>query len=323
MHRSPMANLPCGFCEDLLIATALGEASRAEHRTAAAHLARCRPCHILLERYRRLREQLHALATEAGDLGLAAARQRLDARLEGGRPRLRLTIWRSPIGNLRIGSTDKGVALVEFAEPGRPEATPFHRRDAFVIDNDAPEAAALVAALEAYFGGTAQTLDWTVDDVLMRSEFQRTVLRATAGIPYGALVTYQSLAAAIGKPKAVRAVAQALRYNPVPIHIPCHRVIGSDGMLTGYAGSRVDLKRRILQVEGIPVVNTRKGPAVSTARMYVGWRRDRCFCQPQCATLKDQAAGDRTLIASRARAEAMGYEPCSVCRPDLQAGQGG
>ena len=150
--------------------------------------------------------------------------------------------------------------------------------------------------LEDYFSGKTHSLEWIVDDVLMRSDFQRAVLRATADVPYGTVVTYQSIAETIGQPKAVRAVAQALRYNPVPIHIPCHRVIGSDGTLTGYAGNLVEIKQKILAIEGIPVVETGKGLTIPRARMYVGWRHDRAFCRPDCSCLKDQSAGDRAFI---------------------------
>jgi O-6-methylguanine DNA methyltransferase len=131
------------------------------------------------------------------------------------------------------------------------------------------------------------------------------------------VVTYQSLAEVIGQPKAVRAVAQALRHNPVPIHIPCHRVIGSDGSLTGYAGNLVGIKKQILAVEGIPVVETSRGLSIPKERMYVGWRRDHWFCRPDCSSLKDQSAGDRAFIASRTRAEEMGYQPCDICHPDV------
>ena len=123
----------------------------------------------------------------------------------------------------------------------------------------------------------------------------------------------------MGQPKAVRAVAQALRFNPVPIHIPCHRVIGSDGSLTGYAGNLTTIKKQILAIEGIPVIENTKGLAIAKERMYVGWRRDRCFCLPRCPSLKDQLAGDRAFIPSRTRAEAMGYMPCDVCHPEVNA----
>lgn len=320
MRTVPSHYLPCGFAEDLLIAETLGETVPELSRQVAAHLTDCSSCRTLVERYRGLQTHLHALAaTDNTQRGLPQARQRLDERLAmHTRPRLQVEVWHSPVGDLRIGRTDKGVALVEFMRPDEQSVVPPQRWNEFVLEGGGSEVQTLIGQLEGYFGGRTHALAWQVDDVFMRSDFQRMVLHATAEVPYGTVVTYQAIADTIGQSKAVRAVAQALRHNPVPIHIPCHRVIGSDGALTGYAGNLVDIKKKILELEGIPVVATDKGLAISRARMYIGWRRDQCFCLPRCTTLKEQPAGDRTFIASRARAEAMGYQPCDVCRPDLQ-----
>lgn len=312
-------HLPCGFAEEALIAEALEEASTLVHQQVADHLAACSSCRALVERYRGLQTQLRALTADDAQRGLPQARQRLDERLAlAARPRLQVEIWHSPIGDLRIGRTEKGVALIEFVRPDEQTLVPSERWDEFALADGGPEVQTLIAQLDNYLGGRTHELAWTVDDVFMRSDFQRTVLHATAEVPYGTVVTYQAIADSIGQPKAVRAVAQALRHNPVPIHIPCHRVIGSDGALTGYAGNLVDIKKKILELEGIPVVATDKGLAISRGRMYVGWRQERWFCLPRCSTLREQPAGDRAFIASRARAEAMGYQPCDVCRPDQQ-----
>lgn len=319
MHHTQTRQLLCGFSESFLIAEALGEHTSAANQQVAAHLATCKSCQELLEQYRRLRAQLQALSTAAGEEhGLMAARRRLDAQLgKGHRPRLQVEVWRSPVGDLRIGATEKGVALVEFVRPEESTSPPPRWRTEFAVEPGGEVCASLRRKLEAYFSGEVATLDWIVDEVFMRSDFQREVLRATAEVPYGTVVTYQSIADTLGQSKAVRAVAQALRHNPVPIHIPCHRVIGSDGALTGYAGNRVDIKKKILEVEGIPVIETGKGLMISRAQMYVGWRHDRAFCRPDCSCLKDQSAGDRAFIPSRDRAAALGYAPCDVCRPDI------
>jgi O-6-methylguanine DNA methyltransferase len=311
--------LPCGFNENDLIAEALGEAAPELSRQVYTHLATCRSCAVLLEQYSRLRAYLHSLSVpEGNDQGLRDARYALDARLAGKtRPRLLLDVWHSPVGDIRIGKTDKGVAFLEFVRPEDHAAPTAHWQEIFAVERGGLEIADLIGKLEDYLSGTRRDLGWIVDDALMRSDFQRAVLRATAEVPYGTVVTYQGIAELIGQPKAVRAVAQALRYNPVPIHIPCHRVIGSDGSLTGYAGNMLGIKKQILEVEGIPVVETPKGPAIPKRRMYVGWRHDRWFCRPDCSTLKDQPAGDRAFIPSRARAEEMGYQPCDVCHPDV------
>ena len=318
MRNTGIHRLPCGFTENDLIAEALGETAPELSRQVRAHLAACRSCVALLEQYRRLRAQLHSLSiSDSSDQGLQEARRALDARLAGqGRPRLLLDVWHSPVGDIRIGKTDKGVALVEFVRPEEPASPSAQVQKAFAVESGGQEIAELIRKLEDYLSGKGRDLGWIVDDALMRSDFQREVLRATAEVPYGTVVTYQGIAEVIGQPKAVRAVAQALRYNPVPIRIPCHRVIGSDGSLTGYAGNLIGIKKQILTVEGIPVVETAKGLSIAKERLYVGWRHDRWFCLPGCSTLKDQPAGDRALISSRTRAEEMGYQPCDVCRPD-------
>ena len=172
-------------------------------------------------------------------------------------------MWHSPVGDIRIGKTDKGIALVEFVRSDEKKPPGDSVQETFTLEKNSQAVADLVRKLEDYFSGKLQNLNWVVDDTLMRSDFQREVLRATAEVPYGTVVTYQSIADTIGQSKAVRAVAQALRHNPIPIHIPCHRVIGSDGSLTGYAGNLTAIKKQILAVEGIPVVENVKGLAIA------------------------------------------------------------
>lgn len=319
MQDISIHQLPCGFTENDLIAEALGESPSELTQRVRAHLAACLSCVALLEQYRHLQTQLLSLpVSDSSDRELQEARHMLDARLAGqARPRLLLDIWHSPVGDIRIGKTDKGVVLVEFISPEQHAPPTAHLLKAFTIENGRQEMAGLIRKLEDYLSGKRRDLEWIVDDTLMRSDFQREVLRATTEVPYGTVVTYQGIAETIGQPKAVRAVAQALRYNPVPIHIPCHRVIGSDGSLTGYAGNLVEIKKQILAVEGIPVVETTRGLSIPKKSMYVGWRHDRCFCLPHCSSLKDQSAGDRAFIPSRVRAEEMHYQPCDVCRPDV------
>lgn len=313
--------LPCGFSENDLIAEALGEAAAHVSLRTRTHVFGCCACTALIEQYRALGEQLTVLAKQPDPVrGLQEARQALDARLTShARPRLLFDVWHSPVGDIRIGKTDKGVALVEFVRSDEKKSPGDDLQETFTIEQNSIAVADLMRKLEAYFKGALQNLDWIVDDTLMRSDFQREVLRATTEVPYGTVVTYQSIADTIGQPKAVRAVAQALRYNPIPIHIPCHRVIGSDGSLTGYAGNLTAIKKQILAIEGIPVVENLKGLVIAKERMYVGWRRDRYFCLPRCSSLKEQSAGDRAFIPSRTRAEAMGYMPCEVCHPEINS----
>jgi methylated-DNA-[protein]-cysteine S-methyltransferase len=119
---------------------------------------------------------------------------------------------------------------------------------------DAPELAddpllsRAAAQLEAYFAGTSDTFDVPLD--LHGTEFQRAVWKALIAIPPTGTSSYGKLAKALGSPTAVRAIGGAVGRNPVSVIVPCHRVLGSDGSLTGYAGG-VDRKRALLMLERV------------------------------------------------------------------------
>ena len=139
----------------------------------------------------------------------------------------------SPLGPLTLTETDGALVRLEFGGEGGSVRTPLLCQAA--------------AQLEAYFAGTRTTFDLPLAP--KGTAFQRRVWEALQQIPYGETRSYGELAAAIGNPKASRAVGMANNKNPLPIFIPCHRVIGSNGTLTGYAGG-LDIKVRLLQLEG-------------------------------------------------------------------------
>ena len=105
----------------------------------------------------------------------------------------------------------------------------------------------LARALQSYFGGELRRFDLATDP--RGSEFQRRVWKELARIPYGSMVSYAQLAERIGRPGAARAVGRANATNPVAVVVPCHRVVGADGSLTGYAGG-IERKRALLELEG-------------------------------------------------------------------------
>jgi O-6-methylguanine DNA methyltransferase len=143
------------------------------------------------------------------------------------------------------------------------------------------------------------------------------VLQTTAGIPYGAVMSYAGVACECGKPSATRAVAQALRWNPLPIAVPCHRVVGTSGALTGYAGNKIDLKERLLTTEGVRIVKADHDPRIPRDAMYVAAGED-SYCLPTCRWLTSVEHPHRLVyFGSRERAEAAGRQPCTDCRPDL------
>ncbi len=149
------------------------------------------------------------------------------------------TILPSPIGSLSILASEKGLTEIRFAN--HPDALPNGEENV----NELIEAT--TEQLNEYFTGKRQVFDLTLDEG--GSDFQRSVWAVLRAIRFGETASYGEIAKAIGNPKAARAVGMANNRNPLPIITPCHRVIGSDGSLTGFAGG-LDTKRWLLAHEG-------------------------------------------------------------------------
>ncbi|MEH6544202.1 MAG: methylated-DNA--[protein]-cysteine S-methyltransferase [Porticoccaceae bacterium] len=153
----------------------------------------------------------------------------------------------SPIGPLTVFANDEGITEIRFPnkEPNskalnsnlsdKPEKNYSNR----IVDN-------AIDQLQAYFDGKLKTFDLPLRP--SGTEFQKTVWRKLQQIGYGRTASYGDIAAAIVKPKASRAVGMANSKNPIPIVVPCHRIIGKDGSLTGFAGG-LDTKRWLLAHE--------------------------------------------------------------------------
>ena len=154
----------------------------------------------------------------------------------------------TPIGQLRVISSEKGLAYVELPHAnGRGFAgwKKSHARDARVIESRSGQEAALEQLAE-YAAGERRVFELDLD--LRATPFQLAVYKRVAKIGYGETLSYSDVAQALGKPKAVRAVGAANGANPVPLVVPCHRVIARGGALQGYAGG-LDLKARLLAME--------------------------------------------------------------------------
>ncbi|MEI9974747.1 MAG: methylated-DNA--[protein]-cysteine S-methyltransferase [Ignavibacteriota bacterium] len=139
---------------------------------------------------------------------------------------------------VRLVASNLGLCAIDFQVSGPIEGT---RNDAN------PIAAETARQLRAYFAGRLRRFDLTLD--MRGTEFQRRVWHRLEGIPYGQTRSYRQIAVEIGSPLAVRAVGAANGANPIPIVVPCHRVIGSSGKLVGYGGG-LPLKKRLLAMEG-------------------------------------------------------------------------
>ena len=181
------------------------------------------------EMQERLRTRLSAAAEDAGLLDVAY------------RP------VPTPVGELLLAATPQGLVQVSYADPEQALAelaqavSPRVLRDGNRLDEPRRQ-------LDEYFAGTRRGFDLPLD-LRLSTGFRRRVLDQLRGIDYGSTRSYADVAAAAGSPRAVRAVGSACATNPLPVVVPCHRVVRSDGSPGGYAGGP-EAKRLLLELEG-------------------------------------------------------------------------
>lgn len=152
------------------------------------------------------------------------------------------TFVESPVGPLFVAADETGLRAIEFRDNRHPV-----RRDADWQPGDSGMLRLARTQLEEYFAGTRRHFDLPLSP--RGTGFQRAVWTALASIPYGETISYAQLASRVGRPTASRAVGAANGRNPLPIVLPCHRVIGADGALTGFGGG-LPTKRYLLALEG-------------------------------------------------------------------------
>lgn len=150
----------------------------------------------------------------------------------------------SPVGELTLVADDAGLIAIlwEDDRPGRVKLGPL------IEDRDDPVLVDAAQQLKAYFAGKRAGFDLPLAP--RGTDFQRAVWNALRAIPFGETRSYAGIAQAIGRPSAVRAVGAANGRNPISIVVPCHRVIGTNGSLTGFAGG-LPAKERLLTLEGV------------------------------------------------------------------------
>lgn len=147
----------------------------------------------------------------------------------------------SPIGTLTLVADGAGLCSIDFPPPASPPPGVAWR------DGDGGVLADARSQLEEYFAGTRRDFDLRLSP--HGTDFQRQVWAALAAIPYGRTWSYRDIAHRIGRPTATRAVGAANGRNPLPIVVPCHRVIGANGTLTGFGGG-LPIKAFLLRLEG-------------------------------------------------------------------------
>lgn len=149
-------------------------------------------------------------------------------------------------GKIKLSISQRGIACIQFPYT-KKKKTKLLSEEACIKDNR--EIKRLISEMKKYFKGVEPEFAVPLD-LDSSTPFQKRVYRAARKIPYGEVRTYGWIAGKIGKPMASRAVGQALNKNPIPIIIPCHRVIAKDGDLRGFA-SGLKWKRRLLELEGV------------------------------------------------------------------------
>lgn len=192
--------------------------------------------------------QLRFAAGDPPPSALVRSRTRVKQWFAQAAPLIRWGEMNSPLGRLFVAVSDRGLCAVDF---GRGEADFLARLDPLARLVKEPRAVAqMLAQLRDYFSGRRASFDLPVDLSLL-TPFQRSVLDTACRIAPGQVWSYQRVAEEMGRPKSSRPVGQALARNPVPIVIPCHRVIASDGSLGGYSGGAgLPAKRWLLRLEG-------------------------------------------------------------------------
>ena len=154
----------------------------------------------------------------------------------------------SPIGPLLVAATERGLCRIWFRPDVEEHLDQLARSFGPRVLRSSSSVADARRQLDEYFDGRREGFELEFD-LGSAAPFARSVLRELAAVPYGQTTTYGTLAARVGSPGAARAVGTVMNRNPLPIVLPCHRVVGSNGSLTGYAGG-LELKEQLLRLEG-------------------------------------------------------------------------
>jgi O-6-methylguanine DNA methyltransferase len=220
----------------------------------------------------------------------------------------RYALVQSPIGAVYVAWNERGISAVMRAASESAFKRRFAERFARHLEpGDVP--AALRRALTSGDATETRRLKY---DLRSCSEFEAAVLRKALEIPRGQVRPYGWIAREIGRPKAVRAVGTALAKNPVPLLVPCHRVVRSDGKLGQYALGAPQ-KVTILQSEGLDVARfEREGRA---GIRFHGSATTNIFCLPSCADMRRAKEANVRAFRSEGEARAAGFRPCKHCRP--------
>jgi O-6-methylguanine DNA methyltransferase len=223
----------------------------------------------------------------------------------------RLVTVQSAAGDLFVAFNDGGISAVMPATLFDDDAAKFavhHRRETGrpIVGAATRPPAGLLAALRS---GRATNLRYDLSGL---TSFERAVLTKTLEIPSGEVRPYGWVAREIGRPRAVRAVGSALGRNPVPVLIPCHRVVRSDGQIGNY-GLGVAMKRTLLSAEGVDIDRLER--LADAGVRFVASDTTHVFCVPSCVHARRIRLAHEVHFRTEAAASSAGYRPCAHCAP--------
>ena len=222
----------------------------------------------------------------------------------------------SPIGSLFVAWNGRGVSAVESAADGGAGFASAHRARTGRAASPATLPASLGRAISRRLAGDRRAR--IALDLRGHTDFERDVWEKALEIPRGEVRPYGWIAAEIGRPRAVRAVGTALGHNPVPLIVPCHRVVRTDGTIGQYSLGGPANKRAILAAEGLDP-DALEALARDGTR-FVGSDTTHIVCLPTCHNAKRITDRHRVAFRSLQHASAAGFRPCRECRPSSAIG---
>jgi len=217
----------------------------------------------------------------------------------------------SPLGPIAVAWNGRGISWIDRADDPEAFAERFVARVGRPLSRADKVPAGLARSVAARLGGDRRAR--IPLDLRGRTEFEVAVWMKALEIPRGEVRPYGWIAAEIGRPKAVRAVGTALAHNPIPLVVPCHRVVRSDGSLGQYSLGGPSAKRRILAAEGLDPEALEV--AARAGRRYLGSATTKIVCLPTCHNARRITAPHQRPFGSLGAALAAGYRACRECRP--------
>ncbi len=216
----------------------------------------------------------------------------------------------SPFGPLLIAVGPNGLLMVRYLSvQNAPQGIAILR-----LKFDPVEDERIVGQvgdqIRRFIAGERDALDYRTDLSLVGGDFQRRALERLADVPFGAIITYHALAATIGAPNGQRAVGNAMASNPIPIYVPCHRVVRSDGVI-GHYGGGTRCKVELLRTEGFAIDQSLRIPAQAVC----GHRVTHIFCRPDCSAARRTDPAKTLIFAGSEAARQAGMRACKLCHP--------